>query len=32
MWEGGADVCWWTVVDGFTSKGELDVWVVRAGT
>ena len=23
---------WRSVGDGFTSKGELDVWVVRAGT
>ena len=23
---------WRSVGDGFTGKGELDVWVVRAGT
>ena len=35
LWMGGDSLLvpvWRSVRDGFTGKGELDVWVVRAGT
>ena len=35
LWMGGDSLLvpvWRSVGDGFTSKGELDVWVVGAGT
>ena len=35
LWMGGGSVLvpvWRSLGDGFTGKGELDLWVARAGT